>query len=149
VAEILVCLGDANLCSFKWNDDDYYLSEQAEIRQDYILDSNSSQFVCKYTRSEIVRGEQVLRSCIDHCYSNVQGKVSKPKVLAAGDSDHLSVIITKFLKEKIGRPKTVRKRTYKDFNVELFLNDIVISNIVFSVTSCNNLEEADENFEIL
>ena len=90
----LICLGDANLCSFKWNNDDYYLGEQADMVNNYLLETNSSQLVTQYTRSEIVRGGDISRSCIDHCYSNSQEKVSVPEVVSVGDSDHLGIMVT-------------------------------------------------------
>merc|ERR1712055_760570 len=52
----VICLGDANLCAVKWNDDSYYLKDQAEMVQTFLLETGSSQVVKKYTRSEIVRG---------------------------------------------------------------------------------------------
>ena len=66
----LVCLGDANLCAMRWNDRDYYLKEQADIVQTFLLETDSSQLVKSFTRSELVQGGLVSRSCIDHIYSN-------------------------------------------------------------------------------
>ena len=63
----LVCLGDANLCAVKWNDEDYYLKDQAEVVQTFLLETGSSQLVKNFTRSEIVSGGTLSRSCIDHC----------------------------------------------------------------------------------
>ena len=91
-----VSLGDANLCSLKWYNDDYNLHDQAAQVQSFLLDSASSQVVKDFTRSEIVQGGQLSRSCIDHCYTNVPEKLSVPEVVAVDDSDHLSVVVTKF-----------------------------------------------------
>ena len=131
----MVSLGDANLCAFRWNDNDYSHSELADMVHGYLLDTNSSQVVNQYTRSEIVRGGQVSQSCIDHCYTNSERKLSDPEVLSIGDSDHLGVIVTKYSREQLDRPKTVKKRSYKNVNVENFLEDVLNSDINKNVTT--------------
>ena len=135
-----VCLGDANLCSVKWHNDDYYLQEQAAMVQSFLLDATSSQQVKGYTRSEITQGGVLSQSCIDHCYTNVPEKLSAPEVVAVGDSDHLGIVITKYSRAEPIKPKTVIKRSYKHFKVEEFLTDILNSNIDFDVTSCTDVE---------
>ena len=50
----LICIGDANICAFKWNDDDYNMIEPAELVQDYLLESCSAQIIDQFTRSEIL-----------------------------------------------------------------------------------------------
>ena len=143
----LICMGDANLCANKWYDDKYYLKEHAEMLQSFLLESGSSQLVKEFTRSEIVQGGELSRSCIDHCYSNVPEKVSKPEVIAVGDSDHLGVAITKYTRAEALKPRTVTKRSYKNFNIENFLTDVLNSNLNSDVTACEDLEEAAEVFE--
>ena len=143
----LVCLGDANLCAMRWNDRDYYLKEQADIVQTFLLETDSSQLVKNFTRSELVQGGLVSRSCIDHVYSNSPGKVSTPEVVSVGNSDHLGVVVTKFTRAPIIKPKVVLKRSYKDFKAEEFLKDIIDSDINNSVTNKNYIEEAAAEFE--
>lgn len=65
----VICLGDANLCAVKWQDENF---------QDKDL-------------TEIGPGGMVSRSCIDHCYTNVPEKVSTPEVISVGTSDHLGL----------------------------------------------------------
>ena len=142
-----VSLGDANLCSLKWYNDDYNLHDQAAQVQSFLLDSASSQVVKDFTRSEIVQGGQLSRSCIDHCYTNVPEKLSVPEVVAVGDSDHLGVVVTKFSRADPIKPKTVVKRSYKKFEIENFLTDILNSSIDEDVKACNNIEEAAKVFE--
>ena len=48
----MVILGDANLCAFKWNDVAYQYKLQAEIIEDFLLETSSFQKVKDYTRSE-------------------------------------------------------------------------------------------------
>ena len=143
----LVCLGDANLCAKKWQEDSYYQKEQAEIVQTFLLDTASAQLVNEYTRSEFVQGGELSRSCIDHCYSNAPERISTPEVVAVGNSDHLGVVVTKFTRSPMIKPKTIMKRSYKNFDVESFLNDVINSDINKNVTAHNNIEEAAEEFE--
>ena len=143
----MVCLGDANLCAKTWYEDSYYLRDQAQIVQSFLIDTASNQTVKEYTRSEIVRGGEISRSCIDHCYSDAPDRTSNPEVVAVGDSDHLGVVVTKYTRSPPLKPKTIMKRNYKNFNVESFLQDVKNSNINDAVTAHNNIEDAAEEFE--
>ena len=143
----VICLGDANLCAMKWNDSNYQLKEHAEMVQTFLLETESSQLVKQYTRSEFVRGGAVSRSCIDHCCTNVHGKISPPEVIAVGSSDHLGIVVTKYTRAPKNKPKVVMKRSYKNFKVEDFLKDITSSNINKDVTAITNLEDAAFKFE--
>ena len=145
----LVCLGDANLCARRWNDEDYNRTEHAEMIQSFLLDTSSTQLVRDYTRSEIVQGGEISRSCIDHCYSSSPEKLSMPEIVAVGESDHLGVVVTKYVKAPKIKPRTVTKRSYKNFSVETFLTEILNSKIDENVTACETLEEAAEVFEEL
>ena len=136
----VICLGDANLCANKWHDEKYQNKEQAEMVQNFLLETGSCQTVKKFTRSEIGRGGELSRSLIDHCYTNVQEKVSIPEVIAVGNSDHLGLVVTKCTRTPISKPRTVKKRNYKFFNVELFLTDILNSDINAAVTACEDLD---------
>ena len=101
----MVSLGDANLCALKWNDNDYAHSELADMVQGYLLDTSSSQVINEVTRSEIVRGGQVSRSCIDNCYTNNERRLSHPNVLSVGDSDHYY----KVFQRTNGQTKDIKK----------------------------------------
>ena len=52
----VVCLGDANLCTKKWNDSNYQFKAHSEMVQTFLLETESSQLVKQFTRSEFVRG---------------------------------------------------------------------------------------------
>ena len=77
---------------------------------DFLLDTSSSQLIKDFTRSGTVQGGEISRSCIDHCYTNVPEKVSKPTIMAVGDSGHLDVIVTKYTRAPKLKPRTVIKR---------------------------------------
>ena len=143
----VVCLGDANLCAMKWNDSNYQFKEHAETVQTFLLETETSQLVKQFTRSEFARGGVVSRSCIDHCYSNAPGKVSHPEIVAVGSSDHLGIVITKYTRAPKIKPKVIMKRSYKNFKVEDFLKDILNSNINENVKAVQNVEEAALEFE--
>ena len=104
-----------------------------------------TQLVEDYTRSETYNGRMV-RSCIDHVMTDSPTKCTKPIVIAGGDSDHLAVMFTKYTKNLILNPRTIKKRNYKHFVEENFLNDIKNSNI-FEVTKVNDITDAAKQFE--
>ena len=87
----VICLGDANLCAVKWQDENFQDKDLAEMTQNFLLETSSTQLVKEYTRSEIGPGGMVSRSCIDHCYTKVPEKVSTPEVISVGTSDHLGL----------------------------------------------------------
>ena len=143
-----VALGDANLCATKWNEADYDASRKqlSDMVQEHLLEESSHQIVEGYTRSELVRNS-VTRSTIDHVYTNCATKCEKPKIEAAGDSDHLAVLFTKYTKELIYRPHTVLKRSYKFFDTALFLQDIFKSNLDDKITGAKDIETAAKMFQ--
>ena len=79
--------------------------------------------------------------------TTVPEKLSVPEVVAVGDSDHLGVVVTKYSRAEPIKPKTVVKRSFKTFNIENFLTDILNSNIDGKVTACNDIDEAAKVFE--
>ena len=142
----VIILGDANLCAFNWNNSTFQFKSLALIIHDFLLETSSSQQVSKYTRSE--KGcSGIVRSCIDHCYTDVPEKLSNLLVVSSGDSDHLAVIVTKFAKTPITKPQTVKKRSYKYFCAGSFLTDILNSGINEKVTTLKDMEEAAKVFE--
>ena len=81
------------------------------------------QLIDQFTRTEL-RGNTVQKSCIDHITTNVPTKCRDTKVEVGGNSDHLCVTTTKLAKEIVVRPATVKKRSYKYFVKENFLQEI-------------------------
>ena len=143
-------MGDANIDAEKWNDQDFPAAKRnlANQIQDFLLEDSFFQLVKDSTRSEVVNGS-VQRSCIDHIYTNAPNKVDTPRVEAAGDSDHLAVLTTKYSKEVKLKPQTIKKRSYKNFNLGHFLSDIRDSDIVKDVVASSDIEEASKKFEDL
>ena len=114
---------------------------------DFLLKESFFQLVKVFTRSEVSHGNIVSSSCLDHVYSNTRNKCSIPLVDAAGDSDHLAILITKYSKEVKVKPQTVQKRNYKDFHIVAFLTDVKDSNIEKRVTSITDVDIAAKDFE--
>ena len=73
--------------------------------------------------------------------------MATPEVLSVGSSDHLGIAVKKYTRSPTLKPKTIKKRKYKDFDVEAFLNDVNNSDINRAVTAHDNLEKAAEEFE--
>ena len=121
----VVLLGDANLCALSWNDVDYPSEKKAlaNIINDFYLEESFAQLVDKYTRTEL-RGSTIQKGCLDHITSNSPGKCKAPDVIAAGNSDHLAVMILKHSKEVVIKPEVVKKRSYKNFSKEDFLREV-------------------------
>ena len=131
----------------RWLEEDYEQKILSDIVQEFMMESACSQLVTENTRSEIVQGNMVSKTCIDHCYTNAPEKISKPEVISVGTSDHLGVVVTKYSKLEKSKPQTVKKRSYKDFKVENFLTEVFESKINESVTACDDLDAAAEVFE--
>ena len=72
-------------------------------------------------------GTSIQKSCLDHVISNLPEKCSLPEITAGGDCDHMAIVVTKYSREVKVMPKTVKKRNYKNFNAEAFLNDVLNS----------------------
>ena len=73
----VVSLGDANLCALTWHEPSFDASNKvlANLIQDFLLEDSSYQIVKDFTRSEGTRSG-FSKSCLDHVYTNVPGRVS-------------------------------------------------------------------------
>ena len=88
-------------------------------------------------------------SCIDHCYTNVPEKIVSTKVIPVGNSDHMGIVVKKLTKFQASRPQVIKKRSYKHFNPEAFLVDILASNINTEVLKEQSVDGAAEKFETM
>ena len=143
----VICMGDTNLCSQRWLEDDYKNKELSDMTHTFMLETACSQLVKENTRSEVAQGGIISTSCIDHCYTNSPEKVSDPEVVAVGSSDHLGVVVRKFSKVARSNPNTVKKRSYRDFKVEEFLKEVIESDINRAVMGCNDVDDAAVVFQ--
>ena len=76
------------------------------------------------TRVSRSAGGGISATCIDHCYTNVPEKIKSFQVIRTGNSDHLGIVIKNLTKFPVSKPQSVKKRNYKEFNIEYFLLDI-------------------------
>ena len=106
-----------------WNNQDYREKELATQLHDFLHTESCTQLVHSYTRIQKY-GNNLQKSSLDHVITNVPDKCSPPEIIAGGDSDHMAVIVTKFSREVKCMPKTIKKRNYKTFEANAFLNEI-------------------------
>ena len=118
-----IACGDMNLCSKRWDTPGYIHSNLADLVKEFMLEENCYQLVDEITRIRSVNGE-LQRSCLDHFTVNCVGKISNLAVLGVGTSDHLGILATKYTTELRTCTKTTKKRIYKDFDKEAFVNDV-------------------------
>ena len=99
-----------------------------------------------YTRTSI-RQNNIEKSCIDHIATNVPAKCSEAIIVKEhlGSSDHMGITITKYTKELKIKPSTIKKRSYKLFDKERFVQEIKYTDFSKVLTS-ENIEEAAEEF---
>ena len=137
-------LCDMNLNSYQdvWLNPDYHLYSLSQLVQHVCNTNNLSQLVKDITRAQYnsVANKTDL-SCIDHIYSNVKFKCSKPEVLSFGGSDHDIIGIIRLQKEPPQPAQTVRKRSYKTFVKQNFLDEL--SSVDWTdVLTCVDLDNA-------
>ena len=118
-----ISCGDMNLCSKRWDSPGYIHTNLADLVKEFMLEENCYQIVNEMTRIRSVNGE-MQRSCLDHFIVNCVGKISNLAVLGVGASDHLGILATKYTTELRTCTKTTKKRIYKDFDKEAFINDV-------------------------
>ena len=141
-------LGDSNICAKKMDDPSYIHRELADTFQDFLIEENCYQIVDEYTRIRMVNNT-VQRSCLDHISVNCIDKVRKPEVLGIGQSDHLGILVTKKTRELRTCARTVKKRVYKNFDRNEFLNEIKkakASGSFDSIHTCDDVEVAAKVF---
>ena len=91
---------------------------------------------------------EIVETCLDQVITNCAEKMSKPEVFGVGKSDHLGVYITKFSREVRTSPRTVKKRTYKEFNKEKFKEDIVAAKNSGAFDDVHKVKDVDEAINI-
>ena len=124
-------VGDMNLDSLndKWLSSEYHLRSLAKLVQNACDIGGLYQLVSDPTRYQYDSVSGIGQfSCIDHVYTNVKFRCSTPSVEAFGHSDHDTVYYTRYSKVPPAPAKTIRKRSYKQFVPERFLNDLKTAN---------------------
>ena len=102
-----------------------------------ILPHSFSQLVTVATRHS--RGKD--GSGLDHYYTNRPEKLSNVSVSSQGNSDHSLISATRFTKSIQNKPRYIRKRIYKNFNKNDFIN-AVRKLSWWDIYQCEDVEEA-------
>ena len=120
-------VGDMNLDCLdnRWQEASYPLVSLSRMVIQTCNSNNLSQMVDKVTRIQhnSKKGE-TLKSCIDHVYCNTKYRMSPVRVLPFGGSDHDAIIYTRYAKVPKPPPRTIKKRSYKDFKEEDYIRDV-------------------------
>ena len=124
--EVHVC-GDMNLDSLngKWLQPNYRLISLSRLVQNTCNANNFTQLVKEATRFQYNSVQNTTDiSCLDHLYCNFEYRCSKVTITSAGTSDHDMISYTRLSKEPPTPARTIRKRSYKNFSEEKFLEDL-------------------------
>ena len=145
--EVHIC-ADMNLDCLggKWLQPDYSLVSLSKLVQNTCNSNNFSQHVTEPTRMQHNSVTNVTAlSCIDHVYCNVKYRCSKVTVTSAGTSDHDMISYSRLSKEPPIPARTIRKRSYKNFNKDNFLEDL--SKVTWDeVYTCDDVDTATAIF---
>ena len=125
--EVLVTL-DANIDHLTWRDTENLPSHHSSVRLktlidalfDRILPLGVTQLVTGATRMQ--RGQP--QAGLDHLYSNKPDRLSRVSTFFTGVSDHKLLKVQRFTKSFKQLPRFVKKRSYKEFDEELFRENI-------------------------
>lgn len=84
----------------------------------------------KQTRSGENKNREATSSYIDHMCMDTPEKVKNIDVSVMGTSDHMGISVTKNARIQKLKPRSIKKKSYDDFNVEEFLIEIWKSDII-------------------
>ena len=124
--ETHIC-GDMNIDVFKgrWLEPDYHLISLSRLIKSVCDMNNFHQLVQDVTRIQFNSvAKTTSMSCIDHIYTNARFRCSDAVVTSFGDSDHDMISYTRYSKNPPIPPRIICKRSYKEFQSELFLKDV-------------------------
>ena len=120
-------LGDMNIDTLhgRWLQRDYSLYSLSQEVNTFCNANNLSQLVKQATRVQYNSVTNTTNlSCIDHIYTNCKYKCSSPEIISFGNSDHDIIGFVRLSKVPPEPARTIRKRSYKNFDKNLFLEDI-------------------------
>ena len=143
--EVIVTL-DANLDFLTWrnsnlpsNHNSRKLKPLVDALFDRILPLGVTQLVTGATRLE--RGQP--RAGLDHFYTNKPDKLSSMQTYFTGMSDHKLLKCTRFTKSFRPRSRLIRKRMFKNFDANMFKQELDDSNLE-EICRCTDVNEAAE-----
>ena len=130
--EVIVMM-DANIDHQTWRNIDNLPPHHSSVRLKCLIDAlfdktmplGVSQKVTESTRFE--RGHP--KSGLDHVYTNKPDKLSSTQTYFTGMSDHKLLKVIRYTKSFKQLPRYVRKRSFKKFDENAFLQKLCGSNI--------------------
>ena len=136
----VIVLGDCNLDHQKFNNSG---AEQplVDIMLEKIYPHGVTQCVQGPTRS----WPGQVSSGLDHIFTNVPEKLSRAQVKKCGSSDHSLIIATRFAKNMKENIRYCKKRSYKNFDEKLFLEEVYKISW-WEVYSCTDVDQAVDIF---
>ena len=144
--EVIVTL-DANLDHLTWRSTEGLPLHHSSVRLKSLVDAlfdriiplGVTQLVRCATRLE--RGQP--RTGLDHLYSNRSEKLSAVQTFFSGVSDHKLLKVTRFSKSYKHLPRFVKKRTFKDFDEDSFIDKIKLCGLG-EIYECTSVDSATE-----
>ena len=119
----IVILGDANLCSIKWNSPNFLHKKISDELQDTLTNCGLSQIQMgiTYTADRLSAGGSEITSALDHIYisTSIENKIRTRK-LDTSATDHLPIVVNiedhSPIKTKTAPDQPVLRRSMKNFN---------------------------------
>ena len=144
--EVIVML-DANLDFLTWRNSENLPAHHSSIRLKSLIDRlfdrivplGVSQLVTEATRLE--RGQP--RAGLDHVYTTRPDKLSQVETLYTGMSDHKLIKCRRHTKSLKVHQRYIRKRSFKNFKKELFLEKLDQINLN-EILECTEVDRAVE-----
>ena len=140
--EEYLILGDMNVDWNRLSDPDYHNKFYARKIYDFILSENAYQMNEENTREEM-HGDELKESNIDHIYTSRPDSIKEIKLQYLSTSDHKIIKFKKRAKTQVKRPNT-KRRSYKNFIIEDFLQEILESNINKQTTKSADINKSAE-----
>ena len=141
--EVIVAL-DANLDFLTWrnanlpqNHSSVKLKPLIDALFDRIIPLGVCQVVTGATR--LMRNQP--KAGLDHLYSNKPEKLSTVQTFITWLSDHKLIKVTRFSKTFRQNPRYIKKRIFKDFDDEVFKNNLEATNLA-EIMDCNDVNYA-------
>ena len=130
----------------RWLSPNYHLHSLSNLVQLTCNTNNFAQLVHQPTRMQFnsVKNSTDV-SCIDHIYTNRKFRCSNPVVIPFGDRDHDVISYIRFCKDPPIPARTMKKRSYKNFKNEEFIDELVKVDWR-DVFGCTDVDEATEIF---
>ena len=114
----VVVLGDVNLDFLIWGNGNDSYDQLSQLIFDRIFPHGVVQCIKEATHYWPNREP----SGLDHLYTNHPEKLFHPMVINNGGSDHRMVMCTRHTKKKIACQRIIVKRSYKNFDANIFLH---------------------------